>query len=96
MEEPRARPGRASAPAVIGRRAASCWPPSSRKAQRRPLSPLAAQPPVMANAAASYKQQKEDFVSNLAGGSVAEIALVTAVAPASRRPPQSFPLTSSG
>ncbi|KHN94250.1 GPI-anchored wall transfer protein [Metarhizium album ARSEF 1941] len=29
----------------------------------------------------SYKQQKEDFVSNHSGGSVAEIAAVTAVAP---------------
>ncbi|KAG5950589.1 Glucosaminyl phosphatidylinositol (GlcN-PI) nositol acylation protein [Claviceps sorghi] len=29
----------------------------------------------------SYKQQKEDFVSNLSGGSVSEIAAVTAVAP---------------
>jgi phosphatidylinositol glycan class W len=29
----------------------------------------------------SYKQLKEDFVSNLSGGSVAEIAQVCAVAP---------------
>jgi len=29
----------------------------------------------------SYKQLKEDFVSNLSGGSVAEIASVCAVAP---------------
>ncbi|KAG5984474.1 Glucosaminyl phosphatidylinositol (GlcN-PI) nositol acylation protein [Claviceps digitariae] len=29
----------------------------------------------------SYKQQKEDFVSNLSGGAVSEIAAVTAVAP---------------
>ncbi|TWU75239.1 Glucosaminyl phosphatidylinositol (GlcN-PI) nositol acylation protein [Metarhizium rileyi] len=29
----------------------------------------------------SYKQQKEDFVSNLSGGSVSDIAAVTAVAP---------------
>ncbi|OIW23953.1 GPI-anchored wall transfer protein 1 [Coniochaeta ligniaria NRRL 30616] len=33
------------------------------------------------NATASYKQLKEDFVSNLSGGSVAEICSVTAVAP---------------
>ncbi|PNP58706.1 hypothetical protein THARTR1_01722 [Trichoderma harzianum] len=32
--------------------------------------------------AASYKQRKEDFVSNLAGGSVSEIGYVTLVAPA--------------
>jgi phosphatidylinositol glycan class W len=31
----------------------------------------------------SYKQQKEDFVSNLSGGSVTEINFVTAVAPVS-------------
>ncbi|PTB37492.1 Glucosaminyl phosphatidylinositol (GlcN-PI) nositol acylation protein [Trichoderma asperellum] len=31
---------------------------------------------------ASYKQRKEDFVSNLTGGSVSEISFVTAVAPA--------------
>ncbi len=36
----------------------------------------------MANStAASYKQLKEDFVSNLSGGSVGEICLVTMVAP---------------
>ncbi len=34
-----------------------------------------------ANSTASYKQLKEDFVSNLTGGSIAEIASVTAVAP---------------
>jgi phosphatidylinositol glycan class W len=34
-----------------------------------------------ANAAPSYKQLKEDFVSNLSGGSVLEIAQVCAVAP---------------
>lgn len=33
--------------------------------------------------AASYKQRKEAFVSNLSGGSVAEVGLVTSVAPAS-------------
>lgn len=32
---------------------------------------------------ASYKQRKEDFVSNLTGGSVTEISFVTAVAPVS-------------
>lgn len=32
---------------------------------------------------ASYKQRKEDFVSNLTGGSVSEISFVTAVAPVS-------------
>jgi phosphatidylinositol glycan class W len=35
----------------------------------------------MANSTASYKQLKEDFVSNLSGGSVSEIAQVCAVAP---------------
>ncbi len=30
--------------------------------------------------ATSYKQQKEDFVSNLSGGSVSEVNHVTAVA----------------
>jgi hypothetical protein len=34
-----------------------------------------------AASAASYKQLKEDFVSNLSGGSVAEINYVTAIAP---------------
>lgn len=34
-----------------------------------------------ATAAQSYKQLKEDFVSNLSGGSVTEIAQVCAVAP---------------
>lgn len=34
-----------------------------------------------AGQAPSYKQLKEDFVSNLSGGSVAEIAQVCAVAP---------------
>jgi len=29
----------------------------------------------------SYKQRKEDFVSNLSGGSVTEIAQVCAIAP---------------
>ena len=32
---------------------------------------------------ASYKQRKEDFVSNLSGGSVGEMNLVTSVAPVS-------------
>lgn len=41
-------------------------------------SPAAA---AAAAAAPSYKQLKEDFVSNLSGGSVAEIAQVCAVAP---------------
>lgn len=35
----------------------------------------------MTNSTASYKQLKEDFVSNLSGGSVTEICSVTAVAP---------------
>jgi phosphatidylinositol glycan class W len=35
----------------------------------------------MTNSTASYKQLKEDFVSNLSGGTVSEIAQVTAVAP---------------
>lgn len=35
--------------------------------------------------AASYKQLKEDFVSGLTGGSIAEINYVTAVAPVSSR-----------
>jgi phosphatidylinositol glycan class W len=34
-----------------------------------------------AAASPSYKQLKEDFVSNLSGGSVVEIAQVCAVAP---------------
>lgn len=38
---------------------------------------------------ASYKQQKEDFVSNLSGGSVFEISYVTSVASVS---PPSLPL----
>lgn len=33
--------------------------------------------------AGSYKQRKEDFVSNLTGGSVSEIGYVTLVAPVS-------------
>ncbi len=33
------------------------------------------------NSAASYKHLKEEFVSNLTGGSFAEIIAVTAVAP---------------
>lgn len=37
--------------------------------------------PTPGTAAPSYKQLKEDFVSNLSGGSVAEIAQVCAVAP---------------
>jgi phosphatidylinositol glycan class W len=40
----------------------------------------------MANATASYKQLKEDFVSGLSGGSVGEISAVTAVAPVSKTP----------
>jgi hypothetical protein len=40
----------------------------------------------MSNMAASYKQRKEDFVSNLSGGSVSEISYVTAVAPVSPCP----------
>ena len=35
----------------------------------------------MADATADYKKLKEDFVSNLTGGSVGEINLVTAVTP---------------
>lgn len=35
----------------------------------------------MSNSTASYKQLKEDFVSNLTGGTVGEIAAVTAVLP---------------
>lgn len=37
---------------------------------------------------ASYKQQKEDFVSNLSGGSVAEINYVTSVAAVCSPPTQ--------
>lgn len=35
----------------------------------------------MASSTANYKQLKEDFVSNLSGGTVSEIAQVTLVAP---------------
>jgi hypothetical protein len=35
----------------------------------------------MTNSTLSYKELKEDFVSNLSGGSVSEILSVTAVAP---------------
>lgn len=47
------------------------------------LPPLCASsgPHTMANSTASYKQLKEDFVSNLSGGYVSEIAQVCAVAP---------------
>lgn len=38
----------------------------------------------MANSTASYKQLKEDFVSNLTGGPVSEIVAVTAVLPVSQ------------
>ena len=38
----------------------------------------------MADSTISYKQRKEDFVSNLSGGSITEICWVTAVAPVSR------------
>lgn len=38
----------------------------------------------MSNSTASYKQLKEDFVSNLTGGTVSEIAAVTAVLPVSQ------------
>ena len=34
-----------------------------------------------AAATAAYKQLKEDFVSNLTGGTAAEVHLVTAIAP---------------
>ena len=40
-----------------------------------------ADPGSAATAAPSYKQLKEDFVSNLSGGPVMEIAQVCAVAP---------------
>lgn len=36
-----------------------------------------------AAAASNYKKLKEDFVSNLSGGSASEVFLVTAVAPVS-------------
>lgn len=39
----------------------------------------------MSNSTASYKQLKEDFVSNLTGGPVGEIAAVITVLPVSRR-----------
>lgn len=39
--------------------------------------------------AASYKSLKEDFVSNLTGGEIAEINYVTAVAPVSCHSPHS-------
>lgn len=38
----------------------------------------------------SYKKLKEDFVSNLSGGSVTEINYVTSVAAVSPSPPRSF------
>jgi phosphatidylinositol glycan class W len=38
----------------------------------------------MSNSTASYKQLKEDFVSNLTGGTASEIAAVTAVLPVSQ------------
>lgn len=44
---------------------------------------------IMSNATASYKQLKEDFVSNLTGGPVSEIAAVTAVLPVGCAPPPS-------
>ena len=37
--------------------------------------------------AASYKQLKEDFVSNLSGGTTTEICYVTAVAPVRQTAP---------
>lgn len=45
----------------------------------------------MSNATASYKQLKEDFVSNLTGGPVSEIAAVTAVLPVKLLPVASVP-----
>lgn len=42
-------------------------------------------PALMSNST-SYKELKEDFVSNLSGGSVSEICYVTSVAPVSARP----------
>jgi len=45
--------------------------------------------------AASYKQLKEDFVSNLSGGSVSEIYYVTAVAPV-RNPNPPIPRCGTG
>jgi hypothetical protein len=41
----------------------------------------------MTNSTVSYKELKEDFVSNLSGGSVSEILSVTAVAPVRLAPP---------
>lgn len=41
----------------------------------------------MTNSTVSYKELKEDFVSNLSGGSVSEILSVTAVAPVRLYPP---------
>lgn len=37
----------------------------------------------MSSAAATLKQQKEDFVSNLSGGSVSEVNAIAGVAPVS-------------
>lgn len=47
----------------------------------------------MSNSTASYKQQKEDFVSGLTGGPVGEIVAVTAVLPVSQSQPLSSPAT---